>query len=158
MAAHVAGLELQATGEPGQWSLRGTGLVLLRREGGWTISTMSLNASEWLRDHGPTDARFDRRADAVRAAHALAPAPAFEPPLPVRRDPHSGYVSRDGLLRFTRRDDAGTFIGVPARWEAHSTPRATGVARCVTCAPTLSLLRSYVRAYHADLRRRLELD
>jgi hypothetical protein len=34
----------------------------------------------------------------------------------------------------------------------------TGVARYVTCAPTLSLLRSYVRAYHADLRRRLELD
>src|SRR5512144_1080703 len=119
MAAHVADIELQATGEPGQWSLRGTDLVLLRREGGWTISTISLNASEWLRDHGPTDASFDRRADAVRAlraAHALAPAPAFEPPLPVRRDPHSGYVSRDGPLRLTRRDDAGTFIGVPARW------------------------------------------
>ena len=133
MAAHVADLELQATGEPGQWSLRGTGLVLLRREGGWTISTISLNASEWLRDHGPTDASFDRRADAVRAlraAHALAPAPAFEPPLPVRRDPHSGYVSRDGLLRFTRRDDAGTFIGVPARWEAHTpASRATSLAR-----------------------------
>ena len=94
---------------------------------------MSLNASEWPRDHGPTDASFDRRADAVRAlraAHALAPAPAFEPPLPVRRDPHSGYVSRAGLLRLTRRDDAGTFIGVPARWEAHTpASRATSPAR-----------------------------
>jgi hypothetical protein len=131
MAAHVADLELQATGEPGQWSLRGTGLVLLRpRDGGWTISTVSLNASEWLRDHGPTDASFDCRADAVRTAHALAPAPAFEPPLPVRRHPPSGYVSRDGLLRFTRRDDAGTFIGVPARWEAHtSASRATSLVR-----------------------------
>ena len=93
MAAHVADLELQATGEPGQWSLRGTGLVLLRREGGWTISTISLNASEWLRDHGPTDASFDRRADAVRAlraAHALAPgsrvrAAAARPPRPTQR-------------------------------------------------------------------------
>ena len=132
MAARVADLELRATGEPGQWSLRGTGLVLLCREGGWAISTISLNASGWLRDRGPTVASFDRRADAVRPC---APRTRWRRhPRSSRRCPSAAtHIAATSPVTACCVSPAATparFIGVPARWEAHTpASRATSLAR-----------------------------
>jgi len=132
------------------WAILGTGIIVGHHKGRWQFAPMSelhcARADDFLQISGLADARFDTRAQALRAFAAAAATSDYEirPPVPLRRLPDGDYQTPDGAYRITRAQPGPRWTVIP-----NGEPMALSF-------PSLSIAREIVGEH--QLIRRLDSD